>query len=123
MHYKMERTGDAGTLILGGELTLQAANELKEVLIKTLEADNDVILDLEDVVEVDLSCLQLLCSAHRTAMMANKRLSLNWAGSKVFQRVMEESGYSRHIGCSLDRKRSCLWVKGGKDVQDHHDRG
>ncbi len=40
----------------------------------------------EAVTEIDLSCLQLLCSAHRTALSLNKNLTLNCQESEAFMR-------------------------------------
>jgi anti-anti-sigma factor len=109
---EMEDSGEMGVLTMDGELTIQRAAELKTALISSLASVEHLVLNLEKVAEVDLSCLQLLCSAHRTSVRSNKRLT--WAGNRPesLARTVGDAGFVRHKGCVLDRDKSCLWVGG-----------
>ncbi len=104
-----EYTGDSCMLALGGELTIEQAVEIKKVLMTALGNTARLILDLENVSEADLTCLQLLCSAHRMSIMLNKRLILSDKRSDAFRKLCKAAGFQRHTGCVLDKQESCIW--------------
>jgi anti-anti-sigma factor len=106
---KVEKKGKETTLIVNGEMTITYAGALRDALIKSLENAERVILDLEDVTAVDLSCLQLLCSAHRTSVQAEKSVELKSAPLGVLKQVACEAGYSRNFGCLPKTENTCFW--------------
>ena len=108
----MENASDAGILMLEGAFTIERANELKQLLVNALKDKNRVALNLEGITEVDLSCLQLLCSAHRTSMELKKRLTVEGRQPEVFQRAVKDAGFTRPVGCHKDPDKSCLWLGG-----------
>ena len=55
-----------------GELTVARAADLKDALVKSIEKADTIEINLADASLVDLACLQLLCSAHRTAAKKGK---------------------------------------------------
>ncbi|HEY7745033.1 MAG TPA: hypothetical protein VIA07_01760, partial [Desulfuromonadales bacterium] len=69
-----------------------------------------MVIRVDGAAEVDPAFLQLLCSAHRTAVAAGKCLSLDAGSSSTFQRQLEDAGFVRHIGCLLDCNNNCIWV-------------
>jgi ABC-type transporter Mla MlaB component len=99
-----------GTLTLDGVLTLSQAEELKMFLIKAIINVDQVFLALGDVQEIDLSCLQLLCSAHRSAIRMNKTVAFTGAWTESFKKAVHQAGYARTVGCSLDCSGSCIWM-------------
>jgi anti-anti-sigma regulatory factor len=101
------------TLRLEGELTIQHAGQLKEKLLQAFAETEALSLDLEGATEVDIACLQLLCSAHKTFLAANKELKTIGTIATPFQRAVDDSGYRRKTGCHSDPERDCLWVMGG----------
>jgi ABC-type transporter Mla MlaB component len=109
MSIKLKRTAKKGLILCDGELTLDHAEELRSVLIKALIDVDRVELDMEKVTRVDLSCLQLLCSAHRSAERMNKLLALRHGRPDELNRVAGEAGYLRRAGCRLDSDKTCLW--------------
>jgi ABC-type transporter Mla MlaB component len=111
MKLELDRVKKAGWLTADGPLTVQRMAELKKALIKALNEVDNVELRFERVTEVDLSCLQLLCSAHRTSTKRNKRLTLSLNRAPSFQKAVKDSGYTRHEGCkNTDDKHHCLWL-------------
>ena len=111
MNFEQETPGNTDILALNGELTIARAVELKAMLTASLKRAENVHIQLEAVTAVDLSCLQLLCSAHRTALDLNKKLTLNCQESEVFMQVAEYSGYLRHKGCMPNTFECCLWIR------------
>lgn len=58
------------------DLTIYNAMEQKQQLVKVLEADRTIELDLSQVGEIDTSGLQLLILAKREAARLNKELTI-----------------------------------------------
>lgn len=103
---------DNGVMRLEGELTIQHAGRLRDVLLEALAEVKELSLDLEGVTEADVACLQVLCSAHKTFMKANKGLTRIGRVSESFERAVNDSGYRRETGCHSDPDGNCLWVTG-----------
>lgn len=110
MDSKMEKSDATQVLTLKGALTIERANELKLVLLDALDKNDNVVLNLEAVTEVDLSCLQLLCSAHRTSLDRHKQLSLEGRQPESFQQTVRDAGYTRPVGCHKESHQRCLWI-------------
>jgi len=100
-------------LTLNGELTVARAEELRAMLISALENADSITVRFKDITDVDISCLQLFCSAHRSAIDLNKSLTVNREGCEIFRHAAETAGFSRKKGCLLDFEDSCLWIEGG----------
>ena len=64
---KLEQENDKTYLYLEGEMTVNNAEAFRENLLLSLKQSNLVEIDFEAVTSVDLSYLQLICSAHRFA--------------------------------------------------------
>ncbi len=101
---------DRGTLIVEGFLTLENIRNLREELQEALEAVQRLDIDATGAAEADLSFLQLLCSAHRTAVRQGKCLNLTGDLPDVLKQAMEDNGYARQIGCGTDAGKTCLWA-------------
>jgi ABC-type transporter Mla MlaB component len=99
-----------GELLLSGELTIRRATEIREMLLTFVGQNASMVIRVDETAEVDPAFLQLLCSAHRTAVSAGKCLSLDAGNSSTFQRQLEDAGFVRHIGCLLDCNNNCIWV-------------
>jgi len=106
-----KRSKEQSLLRLQGDLTIRSAGEVKASFIKALVESEEVAVDFDGVSEVDLTCLQLLCSAHRSATRLNKRfLFADSNRPEAFLALVEAAGFARSMGCSLDCGKSCLWM-------------
>lgn len=99
--------GASGTLALSGGLTIQRAQELKTVLVNASEQAQHLSLNLEQVSEVDLSGLQLLCALHRQLQGTGKQLTITGRIPEPFKAAVEISGYKL---CSGEGDASGLWT-------------
>lgn len=104
------QSGNTGTIKLDGDLTLQTAEELKQVLKQALAAADEITIALGNLQDVDLSALQLLCSAHRSAVRQKKRITLTGKAPRAFTEAAEAAGYLKLTGCKLDIEKGCLWM-------------
>lgn len=94
-------------LQVSGEATIQNIQQFREALVEGLKAHSDLMVDCSKVTDVDVSCLQLLCSAHQT----HQTLKLSPETLKSLMKVVEPAGFARLGGCcNVDDKQSCLWI-------------
>ena len=104
---------ERGVLRLEGALNIQDAARLREALLAALTGAQTLALDLTGVTEADVSCLQVLCAAHKSFLAANKELLTTGDPAEPFLRAVDDSGFRRTTGCHSDPARGCLWVRGG----------
>jgi anti-anti-sigma regulatory factor len=109
MVFAIEKTTKDGTVIVSGALTVGNTAAVREELIKALQASEKAQLDLQAVTEIDLSALQLFCSAHKTAIKAKKVFELIDSSTGVAKNTAGLNGYLRQQGCNIDLDETCLW--------------
>lgn len=108
-----ERPCRTGRLSLRGTATIDCCNELKAALLDALESSRELIVEVGELDEIDLSGLQLLCAAHKSAMQRDKLLSLRGERSPSFESRIEEGGFHCTLPstCLKSRGESCLWFR------------
>lgn len=111
MKGRIEDLQNGKTITLDGELCIQNADEFRTLLMESIGVADTITMNVASVTEIDLSCLQLLCAAHRTAIRQNKSLALDRQWPESCALMIEKAGYARHNGCSLDKNRGCLWIE------------
>lgn len=109
----MESTGTENTtrLQLTGQLNVMRATEIREQLMAALKGFHQVEIALDNAATIDLSCLQLICSAHRTAIESGKVLTLITSDELLLAGVKKTAGFAAGTECIFNRKNSCLWMK------------
>jgi hypothetical protein len=108
---KVEKSGDVADVMVSGEMNILDAEELKKVFIDALGTCGRVLVHIKDVEDIDLPSIQLLCSTHKTALDLNKTFAFSERVPAIIGNTFVSVGYSRHIGCSLDKNNTCLWRK------------
>jgi ABC-type transporter Mla MlaB component len=108
-------SGNKAAVKLEGDLTLPYAEEIKKVFIKALLDADNVSVGFGKVRDVDLSCLQLLCSAHRSGVRFKKRMEFSGEPAAEMLNAAAAAGYSLLKGClkgcKQDCEKVCLWMK------------
>jgi anti-anti-sigma factor len=99
-------------ITLNGKMTIQYAEEIKKVLQEALANNDRLQLDLEGVSEVDLTGLQLICAAHISAIRLEKQFIVNFSVNEPIKTIVQDAGFIRHIGCSIDISKTCVWAGG-----------
>jgi len=113
----LQRTGDDAVIVAGGSLTCSYAGRLHRELLEAFAGTGRVDLFVHDVQEADLTFLQLMCAAHRTAAARGTVFSIGGLDSaSPIRRLILEAGAERGAGCP----EACLWadafaVEGGAD--------
>ena len=114
--------GKRTRLLLEGELTVGRAGELLDLLRTALHRSDAIEIDLAGVTGMDLSCLQLLCAAHRTALRDGTALGVADPRNQVFRQAGEHAGFARRRKCRFDPQIDCLW-NGGAEIGETGDDG
>jgi anti-anti-sigma regulatory factor len=90
-------------LSLEGALTWREADSLRESLLRVLAKTDRLALGLSTLSEVDLSFFQLVCSAHRSALLQGKSLSLAEEPVPPFLTgLARAAGFTPDKGCHED---------------------
>ena len=107
MKSDLQRSGNDAVVVAGGRLTFSHAGRLHQELLEAFAAGGRVDLFLHDVQEVDLTFLQLLCAAHRTAFVNGTVFTVGGLDSaNPIRRLILEAGAERGVGCP----EGCLWA-------------
>ncbi|CAG0985698.1 hypothetical protein GEOBC_02079 [Geobacteraceae bacterium] len=111
---KEQSTEQGGTFVLrvGGDLTIPFAGEFRGALLDAFDAAGRVVVNLEGVSAVDITGLQLLCSAHRSACAREKGFGVEGLTNSVLAEAVGLAGFRRHVGCAADVGKSCIWIGG-----------
>lgn len=112
MELILDKKTKTGRMLMTGALTLDQIGQIRDTLRKALADVKTLIVDVEGASDIDLTFLQLMCSAHRSATAANKSVSLSGKNNPAMQKAMADNSYIRASGCRLDKTNTCLWVEG-----------
>ena len=102
---------EAGALVFSGDLTLPTATEVKKNVMKVLASSTVVQVSFKEVSDVDLSFVQIICAAHRSAVTDGKKIEFPVKWPEAFINLTKESGLDGHVGCSNDDHILCPWLK------------
>ncbi len=96
-------------IALSGPLTVDRIEEVRVGLLRAFALGKSVRISLAAVTDVDLTGLQLLCSAHRTSIARELDLRVTSDGCPALSSVAGVAGMLRHIGCPQDGCGTCVW--------------
>ena len=100
----------ASALVFSGDLTLRTATEVKKNVTKVLASSATIQVSFKDVSDVDLSFVQIICAAHRSAVTDGKKIEFPVQWPEAFVNLTKESGLNGHVGCSSDGHILCPWL-------------
>ena len=112
MNNNKKESPKTDVLKICGDLTIENARELHKTLLAALDNTEQLTLTFDKVTAIDLSFIQLLCAAHRTAVRADKVMKLDRQRPDVLRKAVQETGFFRENGCVLDTQDSCIWKEG-----------
>jgi anti-anti-sigma regulatory factor len=97
------------TVDLGIEPSIKTVAELRDQLITAIAQNDAVVISAAKTATVDISVLQLLASAHRSAGAAGKPISLHAPQGGVLQQALQRAGFVGPAGEPLTREGS-FWT-------------
>lgn len=99
------------TLTFAGLLDIHSANMAHLALAEAIRNYAHVAVQVMEVEALDLSFLQLICAAHRTATFQKKRFTLTVEDMDYFKALLVRCGLDRDCGCQTDPLEPCIWQK------------
>ncbi len=107
---KRKETTRSRKLTFSGDLTLPHIGKLAARLRQALSTAERLTLEVQAGGEVDLSFLQLLCAAHRSARESGRTIRLGSAAGQSLHALLLEAGMIRQ-GCGHRDVSSCFWTQ------------
>ena len=96
----------------GGRLTIENAIDFAACLREALDVSQQVTIAFEANVEVDITALQVLCSACKTAAAKGKILTQQGAGAESLRQLIISAGAERLGACTHNKSNPCTWFGG-----------
>jgi anti-anti-sigma regulatory factor len=90
----------AATLPIGGSLTIPRSEETRRAIMEALNGGASLIIDCDEAVEVDVSFLQILIAAQRTAARSLKHAALKAPPSGALAAALRACGFSPPPGAT-----------------------
>jgi len=109
IHFELVLNEPVKRLVVGGDMVLDHAEEIKRRLLELLAGGDRLEVCLQEGGQVDLCALQLLCATHRQAAMSKKKLSLRAKGAGSLLALSAVIGLARPEGCRFDVASGCLF--------------
>ncbi len=100
------------TINIDEEFSIQQIAEVRSLMLEAFNFAHHIIVNMENVTHADITCLQILCSAHRKALLEEKDFTCSPRIRESFKNEIKNAGFLRHKGCALDKENACLWKEG-----------
>jgi anti-anti-sigma regulatory factor len=101
----MGNGADPRAVLFNGVLTIKNAEEIHAKFLEVLGGSGDIVIDTADADEVDVSFVQLLLAARRSAREQGRALSLSAPAEGLLREVLVRGGF-----VAAD---AAFWGKGG----------
>lgn len=96
----------------GDRLTIENATEFAHILSESLASASVVVLEFEPAVEIDISGMQIICSACKSAAAGGKVFSYHGLQPQALATLIASSGAERHAVCKHNNDSTCIWFGG-----------
>jgi len=96
---------------LRGPCTVEEAGRIRSLLVEQMREKDRLALNLEAVGSADLSFLQILCAAHKSALHAKKTIVVDGALPESLIQKVREAGFASRRECGPDLNKDCLWTE------------
>ena len=107
-----DKNENGRTVNSGERLTIETIGDFAERIRKNLGENDTVFIEFQDDVELDITALQILCSACRTAAAAGKKIMCRGPLPDSLGQLAATAGSERHDHCKID-STSCFRKLGG----------
>jgi anti-anti-sigma factor len=88
MKYKVTEDNNVSTVFLNGEIDMEIADSVREVVFPLIDAGKEVHLNLKDVQYMDSSGISVLIESHQKAMELGTKVTLKEISKSVLKVIM-----------------------------------
>jgi len=110
MAFNIEISDDRRSLLIGGNLRVEQAAEIRDRLRAALDTMKEIRLVIDRNASVDLSFLQLVCSLHREALQRGIAAGTTEGWTGPLRKTAAEGGFLRKQCCRVCPDGSCFYV-------------
>jgi len=96
----------------GDHLTIETAADFSRIIREALEASDNVSLDFEPAVDFDITGVQILCSACKSAAQSGKTFSFHGPQPQALADIITSCGAERSAVCKHNNDSTCIWFGG-----------
>jgi len=86
-----------GTILFEGELTYNEVDEIKKKITPTIQKYDELNIQLRNIENLDLTCIQLLFAFQKSFRALNKKLTFDIELPNDIKALIEHSGFSQII--------------------------
>jgi len=98
----------------GDSLTIENVAEFSRIAIEALDAAHTVIVEFEPDVAIDITGVQLICSACKSASAVGKVFTYRGSQPHSLTDIITGSGAERNTDCKYNNDSSCFWFGGSQ---------
>jgi anti-anti-sigma regulatory factor len=98
----------------GDRLTIETAGDFARLIREGLEASQKVSVEFEPEVAIDITGVQILCSACKTAAANGASFSFQGVRPRSLTDIIEACGAERRAACKQNNNSNCIWFGGVK---------
>lgn len=107
------RENGAMIITSGDRLTIDTAADFSRVVLEALDASHSTAIEFEPEVAIDLTGVQIICSACRSAAEAGKTFLFHGPQPHALADIISACGGERHAHCKHNNDSNCIWFGGG----------
>lgn len=107
-----EHEGGSTTILSGPRLTIENAADFAARIREAMATAKVVTVEFEANLEVDVTVLQILCSACKTAAVESKTLTYQGSGTQDLRQLITAAGGERSGPCRHNNGNQCIWFGG-----------
>lgn len=96
----------------GDRLTIENAADFSRIIRESLDSSKNVAVEFEPSVELDITGVQVLCSACKSAAAGGNSFSYHGPQPKALAEIIISSGAERHAVCKHNNDSTCIWFGG-----------
>ncbi len=96
----------------GDRLTIETAGEFSRIMTDALAASKNVAIEFDPEVEMDITGVQILCSACKSAARSGKTFSYHGLQPQALANIIISSGAERRSVCKYNNDSTCIWFGG-----------
>ncbi len=104
--------GSTLSISVAGKLAIDTAPALHSLLLEQSGPVANIQMDVSAVDEIDLAGVQLICSACRTALDAQKRFNFAGCMAPDVKKAIDTVGLQRQTTCKHNADLPCIWCGG-----------
>lgn len=113
MKYKTKILKSGHQIQIQDDMTINESCNYKDLLLNTLKKTDHLIIHFKPSVNIDISCMQLLCASYIYGIKQNKKVEIAGETPQAIKSILQATGLKSCDMCTKDYNTVCMWQNGG----------